>query len=128
MKTGKDYLASLQDGRRVYMHGRRIEDVTSEPGLEEPAHEIARGYDRYFKPGSDAYHPMFEVPRSSDDLRSRIKMVFQADFTAFNSAACLALLGARDALRSRRSRVRGAHRPFRRPLPDPGPAGGRSDQ
>jgi 4-hydroxybutyryl-CoA dehydratase / vinylacetyl-CoA-Delta-isomerase len=98
VKTGKDYLASLQDGRRVYMHGRRVEDVTSEPGLEEPAHEIARGYDRYFRPVPDAYHPMFEVPRSPDDLRARIKMVFQADFTAFNSAACLALLGVRDAL------------------------------
>ena len=93
MKTGKDYLASLRDGRRVYMHGRRIEDVTSEPGLKEPAHEIASGYDRYFKPDTDAYHPMFEVPRSSDDLRARMKMVFEADFTAFNSAACLAAAG-----------------------------------
>ena len=80
------------------MHGRRIEDVTSEPGLREPAREIADGYDRYFTPDADAYHPMFEMPRSSDDLRARITMVFQADFTAFNSAACLALLGARDAL------------------------------
>src|ERR1019366_2679057 len=43
---------------------------------------------------------MFEVPRSAEDLRARIKMVFEADFTAFNSAACLALLGARGALRT----------------------------
>ena len=100
MKTGKDYLTSLRDGRQVYVHGARVDDVTTAPGLREPAEEIARGYDRFFDPAPGAYHPMFEVPRSAEDLRARIKMVFEADFTAFNSAACLALLGARGALRT----------------------------
>jgi 4-hydroxybutyryl-CoA dehydratase / vinylacetyl-CoA-Delta-isomerase len=99
VKTGKEYLASLQDGRRVYLRGARVDDVASEPGLREPAAEIADGYDRYFRPEAGAFHPMFEVPRSPEDLRDRVKMVFQADFTAFNSAACLALLGASAALR-----------------------------
>jgi 4-hydroxybutyryl-CoA dehydratase/vinylacetyl-CoA-Delta-isomerase len=99
VKTGKDYLTSIRDGRKVYVHGARVDDVTTAPGLREPAEEIARGYDRFFDPAPGAYHPMFEVPRSAEDLRARIKMVFEADFTAFNSAACLALLGARGALR-----------------------------
>jgi 4-hydroxybutyryl-CoA dehydratase/vinylacetyl-CoA-Delta-isomerase len=99
VKTGKEYLASIQDGRRVFLRGARVDDITTEPGLREPALEIADGYDRYFKDDPDSFHPMFEIPRSSDDLRDRIKMVFEADFTAFNSAACLALLGASDDLR-----------------------------
>jgi 4-hydroxybutyryl-CoA dehydratase/vinylacetyl-CoA-Delta-isomerase len=98
VKTGKEYLASIRDGRRVYLRGSPVHDVTSEPGLREPASEIADGYDRYYQAGDGAFHPMFEIPRSSADLRERVKMVFQADFTAFNSAACLALLGASDDL------------------------------
>jgi 4-hydroxybutyryl-CoA dehydratase / vinylacetyl-CoA-Delta-isomerase len=98
VRTGTEYLASIRDGRRVYLRGSRVEDVTTEPGLREPAAEIADGYDRYYKADGDAFHPMFEIPRSPDDLRDRVKMVFQADFTAFNSAACLALLGASDDL------------------------------
>jgi 4-hydroxybutyryl-CoA dehydratase / vinylacetyl-CoA-Delta-isomerase len=100
VKTGSEYLASIQDGRRVYLHGVRVDDVTVEPGLREPAAEIARGYDRFYDPAPGSYHPMFEIPRTPDDLRARIKMVFEADFTAFNSAACLALLGAVDVLRA----------------------------
>jgi 4-hydroxybutyryl-CoA dehydratase/vinylacetyl-CoA-Delta-isomerase len=99
VKTGSEYLASIQDGRMVYFQGARVEDVTVAPGLREPAAEVARGYDRFFDPTPGSYHPMFEIPRSSEDLRARIKMVFEADFTAFNSAACLALLGVGDVLR-----------------------------
>jgi 4-hydroxybutyryl-CoA dehydratase/vinylacetyl-CoA-Delta-isomerase len=99
VKTGSEYLASVRDGRRVYLQGRRVEDVTAAPGLMEPAAEVARGYDRFFDPTPGSFHPMFAVPRSPDQLRARVKMVFEADFTAFNSAACLALLGVADVLR-----------------------------
>jgi 4-hydroxybutyryl-CoA dehydratase/vinylacetyl-CoA-Delta-isomerase len=98
MRTGKEYLTSVQDGRVVYLRGRRVDDVTTEPGLAEPAAEVASGYDRFFSEEPGAFHPMFEIPRSTEDLRARIEMLFEADFTAFNSAACLALLSAADEL------------------------------
>ncbi len=98
MKTGADYLASLRDGRVVYLRGHRVDDVGTEPALAPPAAEVASGYDRFFSAEPGAFHPMFDVPVTVDDLRARIEMLFAADFTAFNSAACLALLGVADRL------------------------------
>ena len=33
VRTGAQYLAALQDSREVYLDGKRVHDVTSEPGL-----------------------------------------------------------------------------------------------
>jgi 4-hydroxyphenylacetate 3-monooxygenase/anthranilate 3-monooxygenase (FAD)/4-hydroxyphenylacetate 3-monooxygenase len=45
LRTGAEYLAALKDNREVYLDGRRICDVTSEPGLGAVAHTFARIYD-----------------------------------------------------------------------------------
>ncbi|MGH7905919.1 MAG: 4-hydroxyphenylacetate 3-hydroxylase N-terminal domain-containing protein [Candidatus Binataceae bacterium] len=45
LRTGAEYLKSLQDGREVYLDGARIADVTSAPGLSAVAHTTARMYD-----------------------------------------------------------------------------------
>jgi 4-hydroxyphenylacetate 3-monooxygenase len=29
--TGEEYIASLQDGREIYLHGERVTDVTTHP-------------------------------------------------------------------------------------------------
>jgi len=46
MKTGAEYLEGLRDGRKVYMDGRPVEDVTVTPGLGELAHTVARLHDQ----------------------------------------------------------------------------------
>jgi len=33
LRTGAEYLQALRDGREVYLDGRRVKDVTTEPGL-----------------------------------------------------------------------------------------------
>ena len=45
MRTGAQYLQALRDGREVYLDGRRVADVTTEPGLSPVAHTFARMYD-----------------------------------------------------------------------------------
>jgi 4-hydroxyphenylacetate 3-monooxygenase len=45
-RTGADYLRSLRDGREVFLDGRRVDDVTTEPGLAAASHTVARMYDR----------------------------------------------------------------------------------
>ena len=35
MRTGADYLASLNDGRRVFLDGEAVEDVSAHPAFRE---------------------------------------------------------------------------------------------
>lgn len=79
--TGAEYLASLRDGREVYINGERISDVTAHPSMRNSARSLARLYDALHDPkrheiltsptdtGSGGYtHKYFRIARSSDDL------------------------------------------------------------
>jgi len=44
LRTPEQYLESLRDGRRVYMNGQRIEDVTSAPVFKEAALHLALSF------------------------------------------------------------------------------------
>ena len=46
LMTGKDYLESIRDGRRVYVGGELVEDVTAHPAFRNAAHSFAMIYDR----------------------------------------------------------------------------------
>ncbi|MFF2654344.1 4-hydroxyphenylacetate 3-hydroxylase family protein [Streptomyces sp. NPDC058045] len=81
MRTGNEYLASLQDGRAVYVDGERVKDVTSHPAFAPVAQSIAGLYDLAADPangliytapetGSEA-NIIFSVPRSREDLTWR---------------------------------------------------------
>jgi 4-hydroxyphenylacetate 3-monooxygenase len=43
--TGEEYLASLRDGRTIYLDGERVTDVTTHPAFRNAAHSVARLYD-----------------------------------------------------------------------------------
>ena len=92
MMTGAQYLASLQDGRAVFMDGDRIADVTTDEGLGQSARIVARGYDAMYRPGDDARNPAFTIPRTHDELRARCEMLTQHDVTLSLSAVAMALL------------------------------------
>ncbi|MDT3381675.1 4-hydroxyphenylacetate 3-hydroxylase N-terminal domain-containing protein [Labrys neptuniae] len=79
--TGAEYLASLRDGREVYINGERVADVTAHPAMRNSARSLARLYDALHdektKPilaaptdtGSGGYtHKYFRVARSSAEL------------------------------------------------------------
>lgn len=93
LRTGKQYLASLRDGRDVHLEGRKVRDVTDEPRLGLTAQTVAELYDMQHDarwrevltvPGPDG-QPMPAAclqPRSIDDLaRRRAAMKVWADAT-----------------------------------------------
>ena len=43
--TGSRYLASLKDGRDVWLDGQKVDDVTTHPAFTGMVHELARIYD-----------------------------------------------------------------------------------
>ena len=43
--TGDEYIESLRDGREIYLHGERVEDVTTHPAFRNPVRMTARLYD-----------------------------------------------------------------------------------
>ena len=45
LKTGKDYLEGLRDGRTVYIGRERVDDVTTHPAFRNAAHSFAEFYD-----------------------------------------------------------------------------------
>ena len=45
MRMGADYLASLRDGRQVFVDGEHVKDVTAHPAFREAARSVARLYD-----------------------------------------------------------------------------------
>ena len=52
LMTGEEYLASLRDGREVYLYGERIGDVTEHPAFRNSARSIARLYDALHDPAT----------------------------------------------------------------------------
>src|SRR5712672_902235 len=44
--TGQDYLESIRDGRRVYVGGELVDDVTTHPAFRNAARSFAMIYDR----------------------------------------------------------------------------------
>ena len=50
MKTGAEYIESLRDGRRVYVGGELIDDVTTHPKTRGYAAAIAEYYDLHHRP------------------------------------------------------------------------------
>ena len=45
LRTGAEYLRSLNDGRQVFVDGEKVADVTRHPAFREAARSVARLYD-----------------------------------------------------------------------------------
>jgi 4-hydroxyphenylacetate 3-monooxygenase len=83
LRTGAQYLASLNDGRQVFVDGERVADVSRHPAFREAARSVARLYDIAAAPenrelmtfispktGSPVLRA-FQIPRTHADLRAR---------------------------------------------------------
>ena len=83
MRNGDAYVASLRDGRAVYLDGERVDDVAKHPAFSEPIRRIAETYERaraaeadpaltFADPASGKRHSnMWLIPRSAEDLGAR---------------------------------------------------------
>jgi 4-hydroxyphenylacetate 3-monooxygenase len=83
MRTGSDYLKSLNDGRQVFVDGEKVDDVTVHPAFREAARSVARLYDIAAAPenrdlmtfpspktGAPVLRA-YQIPKSHADLRAR---------------------------------------------------------
>ena len=83
LRTGKEYLEALRDGRRVYVGGERIDDVTAHKAFRNAARTFAALFDfkadaanaelMSFSEGGERYAMYYLMPRSADDLLKRSK-------------------------------------------------------
>jgi 4-hydroxyphenylacetate 3-monooxygenase len=83
MRTGREFLESLHDGRAVYLDGERVSNVTSHPAFAEPIRQVATMYDlarerwdpdttTYVEPATGGRtSAMWLIPRSAADLALR---------------------------------------------------------
>src|SRR6185436_18343746 len=83
LRTGAEYLCSLNDGRQVFVDGEKVADVSRHKAFREAARSVARLYDvaadpvnrelmTFASPKTGA--PVlrcFQIPRSHADLRAR---------------------------------------------------------
>jgi 4-hydroxyphenylacetate 3-monooxygenase len=83
LRTGEEYLASLDDGRAVFVDGERVKNVATHPLFSAAAKSAARLFDvaadprfrdrmTYVSPTTGArVLRAYQIPRSHEDLRAR---------------------------------------------------------
>ena len=81
LKTGAEHLASLRDGRVIYIGDERVDDVTTHPAFRNAAASIAAIYDMKaapeardvtsFKEGGERFSSYFLQARTKQDLERR---------------------------------------------------------
>ena len=92
--TGAEYLASLNDGRCVYLHGERVKDIVIHPAFRNSARMIARWYDALHEKreqicvrtdtGSSGFtHPFFLGSKSVDDLAKSRDAIAELQRTSY---------------------------------------------
>jgi 4-hydroxyphenylacetate 3-monooxygenase len=88
IRTGAQYLQGLRDGREVWMYGKRIADVTSEPGMARGVATLAEFMDRQHDPkwkdivtytdeNGIVCPRSFQIPKSVEDIRIRGKAYYE---------------------------------------------------
>ena len=82
LKTGKQYLEGLRDGRVIYIGSERVDDVTTHPAFRGGAQSMAALYDlkadpglrdvMSFEEGGERFSMYYLMPRSRADLERRM--------------------------------------------------------
>ncbi len=89
LRTPDEYRQSLRDGRRVYVMGERVEDVTTHPILKVAVETVAQDFalaesedpevrDLFVATDDETGQPIsrfFRTPRDADDLEKRSEMI-----------------------------------------------------
>ena len=83
LRSGKEHLESLRDGRVVYVGGERIDDVTRHPAFRMAAETVAAIYDMKadatnrdamtYEEDGGRHSIYFLRPRTRDDLQRRME-------------------------------------------------------
>lgn len=83
LKTGKEHLECLRDGRVVYIGGEKVDDVTTHPAFAESAKSMAALYDMKADPANrdvmsyeedgERFSMYYLRPKNKEDLRRRMR-------------------------------------------------------
>src|SRR5690554_6258087 len=80
LRTGKEYLASLRDGRQIYIGDELITDVTTHPAFRNAARSYASLFDfkrqneaMSFEENGERFSFYYKQPKTVDDLLFRMK-------------------------------------------------------
>lgn len=83
LKTGKEHLEGLRDGRVVYIGGEKVDDVTAHPAFAESAKSMAALYDMKADPANrdemsfeedgGRFSMYYLRPKTREDLRRRMR-------------------------------------------------------
>ena len=81
LRSGKDYLEALKDGRDLYIGGERVDDVTTHPAFQGAAQTFASLFDMKadpanadvmsFEDNGERFAMYYLMPRSADDSPHR---------------------------------------------------------
>ncbi|MCW0215558.1 MAG: hypothetical protein OJJ54_19555 [Pseudonocardia sp.] len=100
MRTGPEYLKSLDDGRQTFFEGERVDPITEHPVMGTAADWVATSYETFYDPAVGATSPILVPPRSADELRERIPQLRRVDIvTRTTFGSLMAMLTAADRLR-----------------------------
>ena len=88
IRTGAQYLQGLRDGRQVWTGGKRIEDVTTEPGIYRGAATLASFLDRqhdaeyqetitYVDTDGTRCGRAYQIPKSIEDVHARGRAYYE---------------------------------------------------
>ena len=82
LRTGKEHIERLRDGRIVYIGSERVDDVTTHPAFRNAARTVASIYDMKADPANreimsfteagDAFSMYYLQARTQEDLRRRM--------------------------------------------------------
>lgn len=102
MKTGAEYIASLDDGRATFFEGERVEDLAAHRILGQSVAMIAAGYDRVYSTDPNAVSAIMSVPGSAEELKERTLHGHGMDMLAHTTySSIMTLLTAADKLADR---------------------------
>ena len=81
IRSGADYLSSLQDSREVWLQGQKVADVTTDPGISRATKTLASFLDRQqqdehldrltYADGDERCSMSFLTPKSAEDVKRR---------------------------------------------------------
>ena len=88
IRTGSQYLEGLKDSREIWMHGKRVKDVTKEDGLKRCAESLASFIDKQHNPkfiddityvdsDGDRCGLAFKIPKSKQDIKDKGKSYYE---------------------------------------------------
>ncbi|MFD2675918.1 4-hydroxyphenylacetate 3-hydroxylase N-terminal domain-containing protein [Camelimonas lactis] len=110
LKTPEQYYESLRDGRVTFWDGQSIPDITKSDRFRVPLALIAHDYEyddpdlghlrRYRTEDGSEAHRIFQVPRTAEDLQTRVEMLMHTSIGTAVSGVFMALLQCVDDIRA----------------------------